>query len=135
MLNALHVLERARNLGSQATLTTVQDALAAQDYAAKRTAHRTRYRVEVWDRLTPINGVSAEAILATRRDIPTEGVVYLVYKDDALLYFQPHQPGVAGIMPVTLEALPSISEGHVLQLVEADVDEEVLTAVLEALLQ
>jgi hypothetical protein len=86
---------------------------------------KQRYRVELWDRVTPVNGVPAAEILAARQDIPDGGVVYLIYRDDQVLYFQPHAPGQAGIVPMTDADALQYAEAQVLALACADIPIEV----------
>lgn len=55
---------------------------------AEREAVNTTW--ELWDKETPINGVSADEILA-RPDYPG-GEIYLIYINGALAVLQPHAP-------------------------------------------
>ena len=59
--------------------------------------------LELWDRVTPINGVSAEIVLS-RPDVPDVGYIYLV-KDSSgkVIIFQPHLPGAEGYIPMSEE--------------------------------
>lgn len=76
---------------SDVQLTTT---LANVDQAAELATERARWTTQVWDRTSPINGVPAAHFLA--RDDVSESPCYLLLCDGEVVYFQPHQPGVAG---------------------------------------
>ena len=84
MVDKIGILERARQLGSTKTLADVSAALAKRDINAYKEKHKQRYRIEIWDKKSPINGVPAEKIFASRADIPEGGEVYLIYIDGQL---------------------------------------------------
>jgi hypothetical protein len=87
-------------------------ALAAVDIAALYEAERATWTVQVWDRSSPINGVDAATILAARDDIPDKGDVYLLYRDGALSYFQPHLPGAAGLESISVGSGATVGAEH-----------------------
>ena len=72
---------------------------------------------EIWDRKSPINGVKAEDILK-RNDVPEGGAIYIV-KDSSgkVIVFQPHEPGVSGIVPMNEETAMGYAEGHKAEMV------------------
>lgn len=57
---------------------------------------------ELWDKISPVNGVSAQTILA-RGDVPADGAVYLIRKGERVVWFQPHEPHVPGRVPMSPE--------------------------------
>jgi hypothetical protein len=131
MLNSLDVLREARELGSAATLADVEAEIAAYDYPTLRQAERANYRIELYDKQSPINGVPAEEIL---KDAPAGGEVYLVYINDRLVYLQTHDPEEIGFVAMTaaraMEAANTIVDGHIEQVIDARVREEVLRQLL-----
>lgn len=74
-------------------------ALASVDQAAELATERARWTTQVWDRTSPINGVPAAHFLA--RDDVSDSPCYLLLCDGEVVYFQPHQPGVAGHKAIT----------------------------------
>lgn len=62
------------------------------------TAAAARVRWEWWDGVSPVNGVPAQRVLQ-QFEIPDRAL--LVYVDDQLLYFQPHDPSEDGMVPLT----------------------------------
>lgn len=133
MLTKLQVWRRLNEMGVTKTLTEVDAALTQVNQEAIFDQERSRFRVEVWDKITPINGVPAEKILA-REDVPDDGEIYLVYVDGNLLYFQPHDPFQAGIVPMTKDNVLEVANRHVDQLAWQYADEKIFEAVLEKLL-
>ena len=131
MLNSLDVLREARELGADVTLAQVEAALAQYDYLALRQAERANYRVELYDKTSPINGVPAEKIL---RDAPPAGEVYLIYINDRLTYLQTHDPEEMGFRPMSperaYEAAEQVISEHIEQVIDARVRQEVLRQLL-----
>jgi hypothetical protein len=60
-----------------------------------------KWTTEIWDRTSPINGVSAADVLAKRTDIPATGSVVLVLCDGQVVEFQPYDPDETGSVPIS----------------------------------
>jgi len=133
MLTKFQVWKRLNEMGVNKTLAEIDAALAQIDQQAIFEQERTRFKVEVWDKVTPINGVPAEKIVA-REDVPDDGAVYLLYVDGQLRYLQPHDPFQAGIVPMTKDNVLQIANQHVDQLAWQAADEKIFETVLEKLL-
>ena len=132
MIDKIQVWQRLNQMGVSKTLTEIDTALSQIDQQAVFNQERSRFKIEIWDKVTPINGVPAEKILA-REDVP-DGEVYLVYVDDQLLYLQPHDPFQAGIVPLTAETVEQVANQHIDQLAWQVADEKIFNMVLEKLL-
>ncbi|MDI6872107.1 MAG: hypothetical protein QME79_12340 [Bacillota bacterium] len=133
-IDKLAILREARSLGANATLAQVSAALGKRNVAERAEAKKARYRVELWDKKSPINGMPAEQVLAARTDIPQNGEVYLIYIDGKLVYFQPHPPDEGGIRAMTKDEALQIASAHVNRMVEAEAEAEIAREVLEELL-
>jgi len=133
MLTKLQVWKRLNEMGVNKTLAEIDAALAQVDQQAIFNQERSRFRVEVWDKVTPINGMPAEKILA-REDVPDDGEIYLLYVDGVLRFLQPHNPFQAGIVPMTAENVMQVANQHVDQLAWQAADEKIFELVLEKLL-
>lgn len=142
MFNSLAIYKAARALGSTKTMAEVEATLAGIDRVGKENAHKARFRVEVWDKVSPINGVPAEYFLGVpteqypepRKDLPPGGEMFLVYVDGNLQYIQPHDPDQAGFVPMTSTQAADKGQSMVGRMVEAQVDAEVLQDALMQLL-
>ncbi|MBC7334337.1 MAG: hypothetical protein H5T85_07805 [Actinobacteria bacterium] len=120
--------------GVNKSLSEIEVALTQVDQQSIFDKHRARVRVEIWDKKTPINGVPAERIFASRTDIPENGEVYLLYIDDRLVYFQPHDPNQSGLVAMTKDSVLAIANQHADQVAEELANEEIFEKVLEQLL-
>ncbi|MCL6479375.1 MAG: hypothetical protein K6T65_13365 [Peptococcaceae bacterium] len=125
---------RLNALGIDKSMAEIEAALATIDQEAIRNQERSRYRVEIWDRVSPINGIPAERILQ-RADVPEEGEIYLLYVDDQLRYLQPHDPFQAGILPMSNEDVLSIANRHIDELAMPLIEEKVFELALEKLIE
>lgn len=133
-INALELFAEARNVyGFTGTLADVQAALAAVDRTALEEAERARYRIEIWDEVSPLAGQPPE-YWRNRGDWPEGGKVYLIYVDGALWIVQPHDPKSAGFVPMDEATAIARAEEYVNSLVEQVVDRQVKEQVLLQLL-
>lgn len=110
----LMVRQRLAELGisQNYTDTQIDTALASVDQDAIYDEERAKLTIEVWNKQSPINGVPAATVLANRKDIPEGGEVYLLKEGDKILYFQPHAPGVGGMMPMTADNVLTYANQH-----------------------
>lgn len=133
-INALQLFAEARNVyGFTGTLSDVQNALAAVNCTALEDAERARYRIEIWDEVSPLAGQPPE-YWRQRGDWPEGGKVYCIYVDGALRIVQPHDPMSAGYVPMDEQTALAHAEAYVSALVEQAVDEQVKEQVLINLL-
>jgi hypothetical protein len=120
-------------MGINKPISDIEAVLQQIDQQTVFNQERSRFKVEVWDKVTPINGIPAEKIIA-REDVPGDGEIYLLYVDSQLRYLQPHDPFQAGIVPMTKENVMQIASQHVDQLAWQAADEKIFEMVLEKLL-
>jgi len=133
MLTKTQVWQRLNEMGVNKTLVEVETALSQIDQQVIFEQERGCFVVEVWDKVTPINGIPAEKIVA-REDVPANGEIYLLYVNGALRFFQPHNPFQAGIVPMNTENVMQIANQHADQLAWQVADEKIFEMVLEKLL-
>ncbi len=133
MLTRIQVWQRLNSMGVNKSLTEIDSALSQVDQQAIFEEQRARFRIEVWDRFSPINGVPAEKIIA-RDDVPDDGEVYLIYIDGQLRYLQPHDPFQAGIVAMNKDNVHQIASQHIDQLAWQEADQKIFEMVIEKLL-
>lgn len=97
---AQDVLAAIHDSVPDATETDVDVALADVDADEVWDEEAAGWTHEVWDRTSPINGVPAAQVLASRTDIPATGDVILVKQGDRVVMFQPHEPDQPGIVAI-----------------------------------
>lgn len=102
MVTLMRLAQSLHLAGLSFPVDAMRQALAAVDQAATLAAEKARYRVEIWDKQTPLNGISAEQFLQ-REDVQAvgDGSIYLVYRDQCLVGFQPCDPDQLGFAPMT----------------------------------
>ena len=86
---------------ANATNAEIDNALAAINQDAIYDAHRAKWTTQVWDRVSPINGVPAQHFL-DREDVDENGDddIYLLLRDGVVVGFQPHEPEVSGLVRI-----------------------------------
>lgn len=120
MLDELKILKEARDLGSTKTLADIQTLVATYNYDTLVQQEKARYRAELWDKISPINGISPEKIL---EDAPTNGEIYLIYVDDRLIFLQKHDPEQIGFAAMSSERALEVANKTINRMVEEKVDE------------
>lgn len=131
MLNALLVLKEAKDLGADKNLIDVNILLDNYDYPALRETERGNYRVELYNKTSDINGISASKIM---QDVPEGGEVYLIYVQDKLVYLQKHDPEQIGFVAMTAERATAAANTIIDNLVEQVIDTQIYYEVLQVLL-
>lgn len=64
---------------------------------------------EVWDKQSSINGVSASYFL---NQYPNADVIYLIKKDNNVLFVQPHHPFLSGFVQISIDQVDEIATQH-----------------------
>jgi len=107
VISDVDILIYAASRGLMVDPGLVHEALSMVDHKGIVEEERKRWSAVVWDGTTEVNGVSVEGWLQhgdgehsriTRQHLTTGGVGYHLYKDGKLLAWQPHAPGVAGVV-------------------------------------
>lgn len=107
--------------------------LSGIDTAAIEAGLRGQITHEVWDKASPINGVAADALLG-RSDVNPAAEIYLIHNQATdRTYFQPHVPGVSGLVWMTPSDVDGYAHAHVDSLVAECVFTEALRLVGDAL--
>jgi len=132
VITKIQIWQRLNDMGVSKTLTEVETALSEVDTESIFNTERAKYKIEVWDKVSPINGISASKILE-RTDIPEGGEIYLIYINNQLVYLQPHDPFQAGLVPLTSENVLDIANQHIDQLAWQAANEKIFEIILEKL--
>src|SRR5690606_34056632 len=91
---------------------------------------KAKLSVEVWDTVTPINGVAAAQGIA-RHNIPRNGTAYMIKEGARILYFQARDSQTGGV--ITAENAMAIGTAHRDQLAEARAVPQILEAIIDQL--
>lgn len=108
------LIDRFANQGITFTPEVLDAVLLNIPTDAFAAAAANRVRWEWWDGVTPVNGVPADVV---RAQFAIPDLAFLVYVDDRLVYFQPHDPTVDGLVPLsfTSDAVVMTFVGGVVQ--------------------
>ncbi|NPV80795.1 MAG: hypothetical protein HPY52_11045 [Firmicutes bacterium] len=99
--------------GRVVTITEAQAALAGIDQSAIEAEEKSKFKYEVWDKKSDINGVSAKTMLA-RSDVDPNAEIYLI-RDTAtnnVIYFQPHAPQETGFVRMDGTSVHDYAKKH-----------------------
>lgn len=106
------------NNGVNISLEEINEIISKIDIDNIKEDLKKSYKLEIWDKKSPINGVEAEIVLKSK---PYEiGSVYLIYVNDKLVYLQDHNPNERGYVKMTKNQAKTIGE----QFIERRVGEE-----------
>lgn len=106
------------NNGVNISLEEINEIISKIDIDNIKEDLKKSYKLEIWDKKSPINGVEAETVLKSK---PYEiGSVYLIYVNDKLVYLQDHNPNEGGYVKMTKNQAKTIGE----QFIERRVGEE-----------
>lgn len=106
------------NNGVNISLEKINEIISKIDIDNIKEDLKKSYKLEIWDKKSPINGVEAEIVLKSK---PYEiGSVYLIYVNDKLVYLQDHNPNERGYVKMTKNQAKTIGE----QFIERRVGEE-----------
>lgn len=106
------------NNGVNISLEEINEIISKIDIDNIKEDLKKSYKLEIWDKKSPINGVEAEIVLKSK---PYEiGSVYLIYVNDKLVYLQDHKPNERGYVKMTKNQAKTIGE----QFIERRVGEE-----------
>ena len=106
------------NNGVNISLEEINEIISKIDIDNIKEDLKKSYKLEIWDKKSPINGVEAEIVLKSK---PYEiGSVYLIYVNNKLVYLQDHKPNERGYVKMTKNQAKTIGE----QFIERRVGEE-----------
>ena len=106
------------NNGVNISLEKINEIISKIDIDNIKEDLKKSYKLEIWDKKSPINGVEAEIVLKSK---PYEiGSVYLIYVNDKLVHLQDHNPNERGYVKMTKNQAKTIGE----QFIERRVGEE-----------
>lgn len=132
MLESLNILEEAiSKYKSSKTLADVDTLLGTYDYPFLRLAEQGNYRIEIWDKISAINGIEASKILG---DMKCISEVYMIFVKDKLMFFQTHDPEQMGFVGMSIESANAIANKIVADLIEREIDGKVHDKILRSLL-
>lgn len=132
MINKEEILKHIKEQGKESSIDEISELINAQDRKPIYETQNKRYRYEIWDKKSNINGVSAKDVIKSRNY--TIGQAYLVYIDDALVYFQDHNPNESGYIKMTKAEADKIAKEFIDKKVNENVDNIITDKVIQTIL-
>ncbi len=129
------IVNAAREKGiaiSEETKTSIQLELGKIDQNIIQLEEENKLTYEIWDKVSPVNGVPAEKLLS-RSDVDVNSEIYLIKDANTgkVLYFQPHAPGEIGFVRMKTKAeAESAAKKHRFLLAEARANARIIKEVL-----
>lgn len=132
MISGEEILRYLREQGKESSLKEINKLIESQDRENIYKTQNARYRYEIWDKKSNINGVSAKTIIKERKyDIDS---AYLIYIDGNLVYFQDHNPNESGYVKMSKKEINKIAEDFINQKVNENVDNIITNKVITTIL-
>lgn len=132
MINKEGLLEYLKRKGVNSSIVEIEQLINKEDRKSIEEIQNKRIRYEIWDKKSNINGVGAKEIINSRK-YPI-GQAYLIYIDDALVYFQDHDPNKLGYEKMTKSQAEKTAKEFVQYKIEEYVDNIIVDRVLQTLL-
>ena len=132
-MNYEEILDILSNMHYETTIEEIKSFVDTLKIDDIREAHNKRYRYEIWDKKTDINGVSAKEIIKSKTyDI---GQVYLIYIDENLVYMQDHNPDKEGYEKMTKTEAKKIAESFIKTEIEKQARYTIINLFIEKVLK
>lgn len=106
------------NSGVNISLEELNEIISKIDIESIKEDLSKSYRLEIWDKKSPINGIKAETVLKSKSY--TIGNVYLIYINDKLVYLQDHNPNESGYVKMTKAQAETLGK----QFIEKKIEDE-----------
>lgn len=120
MIDAKQFLRYVQSQGKNSTIDEINALIKEYDRDSAAKNERKRFKYEIWDKKSPINGVSADTIIKSRGYKISNA--YLIFVDDVLIYFQDHNPNMPGYEAMKKKEAEKMAAEFIDKKVEENVD-------------
>ena len=120
MIDTKQLLKYVQSRGKVSTIEEIDKLVEEYDRESATKNEKKRFKYEIWDKKSPINGVSADTIIKSRGYKISNA--YLIYVDDILVYFQDHNPNTSGYEAMKKKEAEKIATEFIDKKVEENVD-------------
>ncbi|MFR3182218.1 MAG: hypothetical protein ACLTPN_01165 [Clostridia bacterium] len=132
MINKEGILKYIQEKGKSVSLQEIENIINNSNREEIKETQSKRFKYEIWDKKSDINGVSAKDIIDSRNY--TIGQAYLIYIDDVLVYFQDHNPNETGYVKMTKLQAEELAKKIVNEKIEEYTDEIIASNVISTIL-
>ncbi len=132
MINKSNILEYIQNRGGKSSLEEISELISKENREKIKQIQEERFKYEIWDNKTAINGIDAKEIINSRGY--TIDKAYLIYIDGNLVYFQDHNPNESGYIKMNKIQAKKIAEEFIKNKIEEYVDSVIVNKVIQTIL-
>lgn len=132
MINKEGILKYMQDKNKSVSIQEIEDIINSLNIEDIKKTQSERFKYEIWDKKSDINGVSAEDIIKNRNY--TIGQAYLIYIDNVLVYFQDHNPNETGYIKMTKTQAEEFAKSFVNKKIEEYVDSIITNNIISTIL-
>ena len=121
---------KSRN--GESCISEINKLINEQDRESILKVQTDRMRYEIWDKKSPINGITAKEIIKSRNYKIDKA--YLIYIDNKLIYFQDHNPNESGYVKMNKKEAEKLAVDFINKKSEEMTDNIIVGKVIETIL-
>lgn len=133
MIDKEKILEYINKNGNKFSIKDIEEIIAKINEDDLKKAQEERFKYEIWDKKTAINGIDAKQIIKSRNY--TIGQAYLIYIDGKLIYFQDHNPHKEGYEKMSKAEAEKIAKAFIQEKIEENIDNIIVNKIINDLLK
>lgn len=132
MISQKEILEYIESKNIKSSINEINSMIEKQNRASIEKIQKNRFRYEIWDKKSPINGIDAKEIIKSREY--TIDKAYIIYIDEKLVYFQDHNPNESGYVKMNKTQATKLAEEFINKKIEENVDNIIVEKVIQTIL-
>ena len=132
MINVKEILKYINSRNGESSISEINKLINEQDRESILKVQTDRMRYEIWDKKSPINGITAKEIIKSRNYKIDKA--YLIYIDNNLIYFQDHNPNKSGYVKMNKKEAEKLAVDFINKKSEEMTDNIIVGKVIETIL-
>ena len=132
MLNVKEILKYINSRNGESSISEINKLINEQDRESILNVQTDSMRYEIWDKKSPINGITAKEIIKSRNYKIDKA--YLIYIDNNLIYFQDHNPNESGYVKMNKKEAEKLAIDFINKKSEEMTDNIIVGKVIETIL-
>lgn len=132
MINIKEILKYINSRNGESSVSEINKLINEQDRESILKVQTDRMRYEIWDKKSPINGITAKEIIKSRNYKIDKA--YLIYIDNNLIYFQDHNPNESGYVKMNKKEAEKLAIDFINKKSEEMTDNIIVGKVIETIL-
>ena len=132
MINVKEILKYINSRNGESSISEINKLINEQDRESILKVQTDRMRYEIWDKKSPINGITAKEIIKSRNYKIDKA--YLIYIDNNLIYFQYNNPNESGYVKMNKKEAEKLAVDFINKKSEEMTDNIIVGKVIETIL-